>query len=118
MDVTDIHLADGAPVWEGQAVIFGSPGKTHRGRYFVHGVEAGKVHLGHQHFADPGSLVWGLSHRPTLLEGVHRLAERLAKGRTWSVTHACDGRIRICLGDETVDLDGSEDEFWQAWRTP
>ena len=112
----DLRFADGTPVFEGAAVLFGSPGSTHLGRHFVHGVEAERVHLGHQHFTHPGSLVLDLSHRPTRLEFAHRLAERLAKGRTWAVFHAYDGRVRFYLGDETVDFDGSEDEFLQAWE--
>lgn len=72
----DLTLADGLPVWEGAAVLFGSPGKTHRGRRFVHGFEAGRVHLGHEHFAPPDALVLDLDHQPTFLNLAYLTAEK------------------------------------------
>lgn len=77
--MSNITLADGLPAWEGAAVRFGAPGKSHRGRHYVHGFEAGRVHLGHEHYAAPDALVLDLCHLPTFAH----LAYRMANAHAW-----------------------------------
>ncbi len=99
-----------SPLWDGAAILYMGT------RYHVNRVQGAQVYVAPNVWRDVEQVVLDLSHRPTLLEFVHRLAERLAKGRTWSVIHAYDGRVRMYLGDETVVFDGSDDEFLKAWE--
>ena len=64
--VSDFTLADGCPVWEGQAVLFGSG--SPRGRYYIRRLTPTGVEVDHGHTVDSGSLVADLSHRPTFLD--------------------------------------------------
>jgi hypothetical protein len=97
-------------LWDGAAILYMGA------RYYVNRIEGARVYVAPDVWRDIDLVTLDLSHHPTLLEFIHRLAERLAKGQTWAVFHAYDGRVRFYLGDETVDFDGSEDEFLQAWE--
>jgi len=94
-------LADGLPVWEGAAVLFGS-GKP-RGCHYVHGIEAGTVALGHDHFADPKALVLDISHRPTVLA----LAEMIAHRKGWT--------LDIYLGRLKFEEPGGDAAPWRGF---
>lgn len=73
----DITLADGLPVWEGAAVLFGSQGKTHRGRFYVTGWSpTGLVHAHPRYGVAPDALVLDIDHQPTFMWLVYLTAEK------------------------------------------
>lgn len=107
-------LADGLPIWEGQAVRFGSPGRDRHGVFYVHGMEAGKVHLGFDHFADPSALVCELGHRPTFLEAAARIAQaRPLDDGGWQISADENG---ICVWYSPVNDPGYEFGDMEAFR--
>lgn len=67
-------LADGCPVWEGQAVLFGSG--SPRGRFYVRRISANTVEVDHGHTTEPGALVADLMHRPTFIYLASLMGER------------------------------------------
>lgn len=116
-------LSDGCPVWEGAAVLFGSPGERLGGRWYVSNASADNVNVflsGSSWTvpASPGALVLDLSHRPTRLELAARIAALSERVTVYfmpaGLTVDEDGRMTF-----TKDTDDGETlrDIWRRWST-